>query len=124
MDIEPQIPPSNAPAAVSQGPVVGQEKHRPVIIWIIAGIVITLGIMILSLFRSPITQTKPPLAEVTDTPFPTPTPIRNISAIATQSAFISLEQSASSLSSGIANTNLDDPSLSPPTIDLPLGFVE
>lgn len=93
-------------------------------VWVIAGIVIVVGIILLSIFRSSIIPPKPPLPEVTITPLPSPTPIRILSAIATQSAFMSLEQNASSVSSAIANTNLDDPSLSPPVIDLPLGFVQ
>ncbi len=63
-----------------------------------------------------------PGVPVVEAPTSTPTPIRILSTIATQSAFMALAQSHASLSAGLAATNLDDPSLSPPVLDLPLGF--
>lgn len=123
-DQQPWATPPEAPVIVKQASSTGQTKRNPMMVWVIAGIVIVVGIMLLYIFRSSIIPPKPPLPEVTITSLPSPTPIRVLSSIATQSAFMSLEQNASSVSSGIANTNLDDPSLSPPVIDLPLGFVE
>lgn len=121
---QPPITPPEAPVAANQNSPIVQTKRNPMMVWIIAGIVIVVGIMLLYIFRTSIIPPKPPLPEVIVTPFPSPTPIRVLSAIATQSAFIVLTQNASSVSSAIANTNLDDPSLSPPVIDLPLGFVQ
>lgn len=53
---------------------------------------------------------------------PSPTPIRNVSPVATTSAFLALEQSISTLSANIAATNADDPTLTPPIIELDLGL--
>ena len=53
---------------------------------------------------------------------PTPTPIRIPSALATQSAFLALEQGVASLSAQITATQIQDQTLTPPVLDLPLGF--
>ncbi|KKR86477.1 hypothetical protein A2875_04160 [Candidatus Gottesmanbacteria bacterium RIFCSPHIGHO2_01_FULL_46_14] len=67
---------------------------------------------------------KPGQTIVAPTPMstPTPTPSRQLSAIATSSAFLSLEAGVTSLSGHIQNFVTEDPSLSPPVLDLPLGF--
>lgn len=127
MDNEPQQPtvtPLEAPIKESQVSSMLQTKRNPMIVWVTAGMVILAGILLLYIFRSSIIPPKPAPPEVIIAPLPSPTPIRILSAIATQSAFMSLEQNASSVSSAIANTNLDDPSLMPPSIDLPLGFIQ
>lgn len=53
---------------------------------------------------------------------PTPTPERLLSPVATQSALLALDAHVASLSAGINNFILDDPQLTPPVIELPLGF--
>ena len=58
----------------------------------------------------------------TPTAIPTPTPIRTLSALASGSAFSSLETNVASLSSQLRNFVTEDPSLTPPVLDLPLGF--
>lgn len=58
----------------------------------------------------------------TPTVIPTPTPIRTLSALASQSAFLSLSENVASLTSQLRNFVTEDPSLSPPVLDLPLGF--
>jgi len=121
IDRAPTIPEPAVPE--TQSPPIHQTKGT-LMMWFVALGVIVGGVLLLSMFRSSIIPTKPALPEATIAPLPSPTPIRNVSAIATQSAFISLEQHAASVSSAIANTNLDDPSLSPPSIDLPLGFIQ
>ncbi len=121
IDKVPTIPEPTVPE--TQIPPIHQRKSSRVI-WVIALGVIVGGVLLLNLFRPSIIPTKPAPPEVATVPLPSPTPIRNISAIATQSAFISLEQHAASVSSAITNTNLDDPSLTPPSIDLPLGFIQ
>lgn len=126
MDDQPTNPSSSTPTfSVPEAYVPPDDlsKRNPLLIWSAAIGVILAGSMLLSLFRRSTIPTKSLPPEVVDTPLPNPTPVRNLSAIASQSAFMSLEQSASSVSSAIANTNLDDPSLSPPNIDLPLGLV-
>lgn len=91
-------------------------------VWRIAGAAILIGLaglfFINRLFHAP----KPVEEQIVEAPTPTPTPVRVLSGIATQSAFMALQQSQASLSAGLAGTNLDDPSLSPPVLDLPLGF--
>lgn len=113
MDNEPVTNPVPAPIP----PV--QANRR---LWIIAGAVTVACILALLLIRSLLTAPEPEPANVLQSPTPTPTPIRILSAVATQSAFLSLEQAQASLSARLAGTNLDDPSLAPPVLDLPLGF--
>ncbi|MEK7141507.1 MAG: hypothetical protein AAB800_03110 [Patescibacteria group bacterium] len=90
-------------------------------ILMIAGGVIAFGISMLLVWRL-LTPPPKPAIQTVQSPTPTPTPIRILSAIATQSAFVSLTQIQASLSAGLSITNLDDPSLSPPQLELPLGF--
>ncbi|MBI4066576.1 hypothetical protein HY411_02565 [Candidatus Gottesmanbacteria bacterium] len=91
-------------------------------VWLIAGSVAIIGIAALFIVRTLLSAPAPPIVEIEETPTPSPTPIRTVSAIATQGAFIALEQAYASLSASLTGTNLDDPSLSPPVLDLPLGF--
>lgn len=93
-------------------------------IWIIAGAVVFACITGLVVTRSLFTTPKIPTVQTQETPTPSPTPVRILSAIATQSAFIALDQAYSSFSASLTATNLDDPSLSPPVLDLPLGFAQ
>lgn len=102
-------------------PVVGGGKpdHR---VWLIAALSILLGTGALIGIRGFL---RPPPSQpgiVAHSPTPTPTPMRIPSAVATHSAFRALEQAYASLSAGLDATNLDDPSLTPPVLDLPLGF--
>ena len=89
---------------------------------------LTAGILLLLVIGSLIfaTTRKPVPVPIVPTPtpplMPTPTPVRQPSAIATQSAFLSLEASVSVLISDLNTLTLQDPSLSPPVLDLPLGF--
>lgn len=82
------------------------------------------GILLLLLVRSLLPARAPDPPIIAPSATPSPTPIREQSAVATQSAFISLEAHLASVSAAIRATNLDDPSLSPPNIDLPLGFAQ
>lgn len=69
-------------------------------------------------FQSPIVSTPSP----TPTVSPTPRIVRVLSSIATESTFLSLESRVASLSAAIGNYVVEDPILSPPVLDLPLGF--
>lgn len=91
-------------------------------VWGIAGAVTVVCILALVFLKNLLTAPKPEVLKTPPSPTPTPTPIRVLSAIATQSAFRALEQTHASLSAGLTLTNLDDPSLSPPVLTLPLGF--
>lgn len=92
-------------------------------VWFIGGTVIIIGVAALVLLR---VFMSPPTLPVTQvevvTPMPSPTPLRKVSEIAIQGTFLNLEQAHASLSAQLSATNLDDPSLSPPVLDLPLGF--
>lgn len=91
-------------------------------LWVTAIGVIMTGLIGLLIFNA--IRNKPPAPEVVviQAPTATPTPVRLLSAIATQSAFVALNQTHASLSAGLTATNLDDPILSPPVLELPLGF--
>lgn len=93
-------------------------------IWLVGGGVAIVGILLLLLVRSLWPARAPEIPIIAPSATPSPTPIRELSPVATQSAFISLQTRLASVSAAISATNLDDPSLSPPVIDLPLGFVE
>ena len=101
-------------------PLPPESKKRD--IWIIAGVVVLIGIVGLIVIRNVYTPSPTPIVVKEETPTPSPTPVRALSAIATQSAFLALVEAYASFSSSLAATNLDDPSLSPPIFDLPLGF--
>lgn len=59
----------------------------------------------------------------TPTPTLTPTPIKRVTVpLATQSAYLNLVAGAASLSSSINTLQVNDTTLSPPTIELSLGF--
>ena len=97
---------------------------RVPMVWLVGAGVTIAGILLLILLRSLWPAPPPNTPTIAPSPTPSPTPIRKLSPIATQSAFTSLEARLASVSAAISGTNLDDPSLSPPVIDLPLGFVQ
>lgn len=104
-------------------PVPITEGKKPAArLWLIAGGVIVAGLIGLMVASKILNAPKTPTVRVARAPTPTPTPVRVLSAVATQSAFMTLEGRHASLSASLVGTNLDDPSLSPPALDLPLGF--
>ncbi|MBI5613555.1 hypothetical protein HY947_01395 [Candidatus Gottesmanbacteria bacterium] len=58
----------------------------------------------------------------TPTPYPTPTPDRKLSPLSGLQEFRNLDALVSSFSAHLDSVTLDDPSLVPPTLSLPLGF--
>ncbi len=112
----------NTPLVV---PVEDPQEFKPkvkpeivaALVVVVLGAVFLVGLRFLSTRSS-----KPPVVMEKPVPTPTPTPTRLPSALATQSAFLKLETNVASLSSAINNYVVDDPSLSPPVLDLPLGF--
>jgi len=58
----------------------------------------------------------------TATTTPSPSPMQIPSAIASDSAFIKLDEATSSLSAILRNYAVQDGTLSPPTIEIKLGF--
>lgn len=77
-----------------------------------------------SLVFSSTKQNKPAGFVPTPTPttMPTPTPQRTPSAISSQSAFQALDASVQSLINDLGTLTIQDPSLAPPVLDLPLGL--
>jgi hypothetical protein len=64
----------------------------------------------------------PPPVTIIVTPTPSPTPIRFPTNISTSSAFLDFEGSVASYASNLNAFEKNDPSLSPPSLVLPLGF--
>ncbi len=127
-EAQPVTPPQQVRSDVPVGiPTVSSGPPRSnafppqiIIIGVAAVILIILGVVGLTAF-------KPQNIVVAPTPTPsvpvaTPTPARTLSPLATQSAFLLFEQSVASLSAGVAAYNVQDQSLTPPVLVLPLGF--
>jgi hypothetical protein len=88
---------------------------------IIAGVVIVLIIGSI-LFATGKKQDVVVAPTPTPTNTPTPTPIRALSPFATQSAFLQFETAVTSLPGTIQGASIQDPTIDPPVLDLPLGF--
>ena len=115
---EPIIP------EVQSVPIVDpSQPKRAFPLWGAAVIAILVGSGVLLTWRSLASTSLPPIAP---TPIPTqittPTPLRALSKLASESAFLALETSIASLSSDLASFVTEDPSLTPPVLELPLGF--
>ncbi len=112
-------PPVNPPVEQMQPVAQPKGSFTPLVI---AGIIVlVVGTAGLFIYKN--MQKKPvPVVNVKIPPTPTPTPVRILSTLATQSAFLRLENTIASLSSQLNNYVVDDPSLSPPVLDLPLGY--
>lgn len=123
---DPINPPVNATQpgqAEEPGPSAPPEKKtakmsKPVLIVFAVACAVML-IVVLSLLGKPAVKAPPPTPVL---PRPTPTPERITSAVATQSAFLTLDSHVASLSAKLNNFILDDPQLTPPLLELPLGF--
>ncbi|MBI5449555.1 hypothetical protein HY948_04555 [Candidatus Gottesmanbacteria bacterium] len=116
--IQPDIP--HVPQAPSTAENLRQKLRSP---W--AGIAAIIAILVIgSLIFSVRRPTAPSvlIPTPTTTIYPTPTPQRTPSVIASQSAFISLDASIQTLANDIGTLTIQDPSLSPPVLDLPLGY--
>jgi hypothetical protein len=53
---------------------------------------------------------------------PTPFATRKESLVASQAAFLRLNEAVQTMSAAIGSYNTQDPTLSPPVLELPLGF--
>jgi len=58
----------------------------------------------------------------TPTVSPTPTPMRHMAPAATTSAFLKFDMSLATLSATLGSVQITDSTLTPPTVELPLGF--
>lgn len=117
----PQMPAQvQAVSSLSTAAIIMQKLRSP---W--AGIAAIIAIFLIgSLIVAGTKSTTPTPLVPTPTPttIPTPTPQRTPSAIASQSAFQALDASVQSLANDLNGLSIRDPSLSPPVLDLPLGF--
>lgn len=118
MDEQPIIAPIAPP------PLIEEPKPRRLAKTSIAGISIGLIILVIvAAIAIQMNQKNQVATHLTPQPtIPTPTPIRILSKIATESAFMNLETSVTSLSAVIAGYPISDPSLTPAKLDLSIGF--
>lgn len=111
--------PVRPPAGPVQAPAPPTPKVNPLII--IAGVV-----FILIVGSILFTSGKKPIVTVAPTPIPSetpsPTPLRILTAFATQSAFMQFEKTVDDLPGIIQSAAVQDTNLSPPVLDLKLGF--
>ena len=110
--VAPPIPPV---------PPLPQARSSATIIAIALGILLVISVIVgFSLYRQKASSVAV-LPTPTLTPaIPNPTPA--LSAVATQPAFIQLEEAVATLSAAIAAYAPQDEALTPPTLILPLGF--
>jgi len=102
---------------------VGQPKKGSLKTFIVVTAILVLAIVLLASLRWFVIQRAfPETTKPAQEQPPTPTPVRIISAVATQSGFVELEAMVASLSSLIAGYPLQDPVLSPPVVTLPLDL--
>jgi len=111
------MPPVQTPIVQAPPP---EKSSLPIIIAVIVTAVVISG-----LFYA-ISQKKQEEIVVAPTPtpvlMPTPTPVRQPSALAAAPEFIQFKAAVATLSAAIAGYSSQDPSLTPPTLVLPLGF--
>jgi hypothetical protein len=111
--VHPQPQPPIPPARTG-------EKFLPFILGIFAIITgIILFILLQQIQKKP---EQPPPVTIIVTPTASPTPVRFATNISTSSAFTDLESSVASYAAKLSSFEQSDPSLSPPSIVLPLGF--
>lgn len=126
MPTDPQIiakttePVSYGP--VGPSPAMPPQGKKKFPLWIIAISIVVLIVIILASLQRNVTQTPSTDSPGTPTPTLVPAVTRPLSAIATTSAFLEFEQQLDTVTRGIQNAPIDNQSLLPPRIDLPLGF--
>ncbi len=117
---QPSTPVSEATPSVTKKIPVTWEKIIPLVL---ACLAILTGIGVFMAIQGINNRTfEPKPITIVVTPTPSPTPIRNITNLSTSSAYTAFTDAVASLSSNIQEFEKEDPSLSPPTLVLPLGF--
>lgn len=105
-------------------PPAGGPKPRSPVFTIALAVIMT-AVVVSGIFYG-LSLYRPQQVAVTPTPTPTPmatpTPIRQPSTIAGQPAFLQFQSAVATLSAAIAGFSAQDPTLTPPTLVLPLGF--
>lgn len=114
--------PPIADVPVTQPTPQKPDKHMIIIVAATA-IIIVLIIIIIGITRE--IKTSPQITATATPTFgiqPTNVPNRTLSLVATQSAFLELDQLVASLSASINSTTTSDVSLTPPVVELSLGL--
>lgn len=119
-----QDPVGSSIPSVALGQANSSKQKKFSTIKVITGIIVVITLAIGGIFmqRARVSPPKPPVSPSPQVVLATPTPERQLSLVASQSAFIQLQLNVSSLTSNIQNVIVSDPSLAPPVLDLPLGF--
>lgn len=113
------MPPAQAPQEIPAAPSPQPKKPFDLRYVFVTIIVLALVAGIVAVVWRPKEEAPAP----TPTPTLTPTPIKRVTIpLATQSAYLNLVAGAASLSSSINTLQINDTTLSPPTIELSLGF--
>lgn len=121
MDEEPMPINPPAPAPVPAPAAPPKSVMPPIIIYALLAVILVLVGIIGLLIMKP--RVAPAVPVPTPTPvLATPTPIRPLSELATQSAFLEFASSVASLSTAVTNSTMQDQTLAPPVLSLPLGF--
>jgi len=118
-----EAPPQSAPPVppMPKKPTLGFKDPK-----IIIAVVLGIGILLFGFLyvRSTMQPAEAPVAEVTPTINPTPTPALNLSGIASTSAFLKYSEDVSSFSSILNTFNLQDATLAPPILDIEIDLSE
>ena len=125
--VQPQTPDSTQDNSAQPTIPTSDSKLKQIIQsinpWVVAFVVFILGILVFFVIRGRFISTPTQIVPtLTPTATVTPTPIRSFSIIATQSAFLELEEALSTLSADLQLYSVQDPALSPPELTLPLNF--
>lgn len=129
-DTNPPILPQNATPPVTEqalpstplsAALVPQKKWK--LVWWL----VPIGIIVFLAAGSMLVRTTKKVIEQRTTITPTPTSAvyvvnRELSNIATESAFLKFETDLASLTLGVRNVQIQNQQLLPPRMDLPLGF--
>lgn len=124
-DTLPEVirPNQSAPLGSEPDPSPSYTPKPAFPLWLAAAIAILIGGGLFFTWQTLQSKgTKPTEPAPTPTVTPTPSLTRQISSLASQRAFLSLQSEVASLSGAIDAYVVEDPSLSPPVIDLPVGF--
>lgn len=115
-----ETPPVYGPVQTKDAPKIKSNfVLNPVVIILTVIILLLVGLLVFTSGRRG-SSTVAPMPTPTNTPVPTP--VRALSSYATQSAFIAFQQSVGTLSTSVQNVVLNDQTITPPTLVLPLGF--
>lgn len=127
---EPAAPPPPAPVAAPPPPSAPVPQKKPALQLkdpkVIIGIVLGVGILLFGFLyvRSTMQPAEVPVAQVTPTINPTPTPPLNLSGIASTSAFLKYSEDVASFSAILNAFNLQDATLAPPILDTEIDLSE